>query len=500
MNRLKITTTDSDAAKIKADAVILPFFEEAIKAPYQGCSAEANRIVAGVIRAGDFSGRHGQTMLLPVHSGPHERILLVGLGKESDLTAERLRRAGAQAFNALRGTPVRSVMVGAHVFDAMRCTELGIEPCAFYLLEGGLLRRYSFERYRTAPRQNGGDMLQSILVAGEKQSLDTMLLQVSVEANAFVRDLVLTPAGDLAPADLAEAARKAAGKNTKVRVLDRKAIVREGMDALHAVGRGSRREERLIIMDYKGAKGAPLVVIGKGITFDSGGISLKSADGMEKMKYDMAGGAAVIGLIKAISALRIKRHVVGIIPAAENLPGGDAFRPGDIVRTLAGKTVEIVSTDAEGRLLLADAMAYARKHFAPRCMLDIATLTGACSIAFGHEAIAVMGTSPGLIAALRRAGEETYERIWELPLFEEYGESLKGDVADIKNAAGRKGSLIAAASFLKEFAGDTPWAHLDIAGTAWIDKDKPYCAKGATGVGVRLLLAMLRSPDNVCGD
>jgi leucyl aminopeptidase len=257
------------------------------------------------------------------------------------------------------------------------------------------------------------------------------------------------------------------------------------------VAQGSHQPSQFILLDYRGSRGRPLVLIGKTITFDSGGISLKPADGMEKMKYDMAGGAAVLGVIKAVSALQVPIHIIGILPATENLPGGSASRPGDVVRAINGKTIEIISTDAEGRMTLADAIGYALRY-KPRAVIDIATLTGACSIAFGSSAIAMMGNNRDLLDAVKRAGENTYERVWEMPLFEECKEYLKSDIADLKNTGGKNGSLLSSAYFLSEFAGKIPWVHLDIAGTAWGEKERPYIPKGASGVGVRLFFALIK--------
>lgn len=245
------------------------------------------------------------------------------------------------------------------------------------------------------------------------------------------------------------------------------------------------------MLEHKGKIEPPLVLIGKSITFDSGGLSLKPSDGMEKMKYDMAGGAAVLGIMKAVAELGLSSHVIGILPATENLPGGSASRPGDIVRSITGKTVEIISTDAEGRLTLADAIGYART-LQPRAIIDIATLTGACAIAFGNEAIAMMGNDRHLMDKMKESSEKTYERVWEMPLFEEYKEYIKSDIADFKNTGGRSGSLMTSAYFLSEFAEKTPWIHLDIAGSAWLDKEKPYIPKGASGIGVRLILNLIK--------
>ena len=251
---------------------------------------------------------------------------------------------------------------------------------------------------------------------------------------------------------MSEKARDVAGKKIKVKVLEEKEIKREGMEAYLSVSRGSAAPPRFVVMEYKGGRGAPVVLIGKSITFDSGGISIKPAEGMEKMKYDMAGGAAVIAIMKAASELGLPLNLTGILPAAENLPGGAAFKPGDVVKTMNGKTIEIISTDAEGRLTLADAICYAIKYYKPKAIIDIATLTGACSIALGNEAIAMMGSDAALMENLKEASVETYERVWQMPLYDEYREYLKSDIADMKNAGGRTGSLVAAGYFLKEFS------------------------------------------------
>jgi leucyl aminopeptidase len=295
----------------------------------------------------------------------------------------------------------------------------------------------------------------------------------------------------MTPADLAKISLSLRRKNLSVRILDGKDAAKLGMNSYLSVARGSKEPPKFIILDYKGSGKKPLVLIGKSITFDSGGLSLKHADSMEKMKYDMAGGAAVLGVFKAVSELQMPVHLVGLLAATENLPGGSATKPGDVVRSFEGKTIEIVNTDAEGRMTLVDAIGYAKK-FRPYAIIDIATLTGACSIALGDGAMAMMGNEVQLMDKIRRAGDITYERVWRMPLFEEYKEYLKSDIADLKNTGGRTGSLVSSAYFLKEFAGNTPWAHLDIAGTAWSEKDKPYIPKGAVGIGVRLLTNMIK--------
>jgi leucyl aminopeptidase len=293
---------------------------------------------------------------------------------------------------------------------------------------------------------------------------------------------------------MAQAARSIAKrKRVSVKVLDVAQMKKLGMNAFLGVARGSEEPAKFIILEYRGAKrgDSPIVLVGKGLTFDSGGISIKPSENMGDMKSDMAGGAAVMGAIMAAADLKLPLNVVGLVPATENLPGGCAYKPGDILRSLSGQTIEVVNTDAEGRLILADALTYAQR-FKPAAVIDIATLTGACKIALGDHVIGMLGNDGTLKEKIRMAGDQTGERVWELPLWEEYHELIASDVADFKNAGSRAGGAITAAAFLSKFVGDTPWVHLDIAGPAWLSKDKPYTPKGATGVGVRLMVQCLR--------
>jgi leucyl aminopeptidase len=305
------------------------------------------------------------------------------------------------------------------------------------------------------------------------------------------RELQVLPGNECTPTAIAEAAvAMARHHKLEVSVLDRAAIVKEGMGALLAVAQGSAEEPRFIVLEYRGAEGAPIVLIGKGVSFDSGGISIKPAERMEDMKFDMSGAAAVLGTFEMLGRLRPALHVVGLIPSAENMPSGTAMRPGDVLRSHLGKTIEVVNTDAEGRLLLADALSYARR-FAPACVVDIATLTGAITVGLGHVAAGVMGTDPGLVRDLIAAGERAHERVWELPLWDDYRDLNKSEIADVKNSGGRAAGSISAGWFLREFVDGFPWAHLDIAGTAYTDREDAAMVKGPTGLGVRLFSEFL---------
>jgi len=309
-----------------------------------------------------------------------------------------------------------------------------------------------------------------------------------------VRDMISAPSNEMTPSIMAQKAQEVAKrKNVTCTVLDRKKMQELGMNALLAVASGSQEEPKFIILEYSGGrkKDAPVVLVGKGLTFDSGGISLKPSDKMEEMKTDMSGGAAVIAALRAAADLKLPLNIVGLVPATENLPDGRAYKPGDILRSYSGKTIEVLNTDAEGRLVLADTLAYSAR-FRPAAVVDVATLTGACVIALGEEVIGMLGTDEELKREIRNAGEKTGERVWELPLWENYHEQIKSDIADYKNTGGRPAGTITAAAFLSKFVGDFPWVHLDIAGPAWTTKDKAYIPKGASGIPVRLLVEFLR--------
>ncbi len=378
---------------------------------------------------------------------------------------------------------------------------LDLETAAQALVEGTVLGLYRFLAYKT--EMEAADQLEvadvTLMVF---QSVDHEAVARGVHAGQVVatsawlaRDLVNEPANVITPTRLAELARSlAAEHHLAVDVLDREQMEGLGMGALLAVAQGSRQPPQFIVLQHNAERQdlPTWVVVGKGITFDSGGLDLKPGDNMEKMKGDMAGAAAVLGILRATAMLGLPLHIVGLIAATENMPGGGAVHPGDVVHSMSGKTVEILNTDAEGRLVLADALAYAARY-QPAAVIDLATLTGAIWIALGDQTAGVMTPDDGLAAQLTAAGEATGERVWRLPLFEEYGEQIKSDVADVKNVGGRPAGAITAAKFLEKFAGAYKWAHLDIYGTHWAEKEKPYLSKGATGYGVRLVVQLLRN-------
>jgi leucyl aminopeptidase len=443
---------------------------------------------ADVVSCGDFGGKAGETTLLYGQEGPAPRLLLVGLGDRDRVSLEKLRRAAATVARRARTLKLREV-----AFALPTLPDTGTRDVARTAAEGAKLGLYRFDRHKTAANNHE---LQTFWLVSDEVALEEArqgaeLGEKVAEGAVLARDLANEPSNVATPEYLAKKAREIAEKyGMELDVLDRAGIEEESLTGLATVGRSASNEPRFIVLEHrKGGESAPVVLVGKAVTFDSGGISIKPSAGMEDMKFDMSGGAAVLGGMETVGALDLPLNVVALVPATENLPGGDAFKPGDVLEMHSGKTVEIVTTDAEGRLILADALSYARRY-EPAAVVDCATLTGACVVALGGHASGLMGNDEDLIAEVQAAGEATGERAWPLPLFDEYTEQIKGDTADIKNSGGRGGGALTAGAFLKEFA-DYPWTHLDIAGTAYGKKGNAYTTKGATGVPSRLLVEFL---------
>ncbi|MGD2151827.1 MAG: leucyl aminopeptidase [Gemmatimonadales bacterium] len=451
------------------------------------------------VTGGDFVARRGELLLLyRVKGGGPDRVLLVGVGSRPELTAERLRQAGGQAARRASELGVTEMVVS--VAADWLGGSMDLEAGSRAVVEGAVLGSWRFEELRSEPAENGQrPALESLtLLVPNAQSKRLAKRgaeygRVVARAQNYARELTTRPANIVNPRYLADEARRLGeGLGLKVTVLDREAMRKDGMSALLSVAAGSDEEPRFIAIEYSPVKGQrPLVLVGKGVTFDAGGLSLKTPQGMETMKHDMSGAAAVLGAVRAVAELELQANVVGLIPAVENLPSGHAMRPGDVIGSRSRKTIEVLNTDAEGRLILADALNYAAR-FEPEALIDIATLTGACVVALGHQAIGLMGSDQDLVDEIRVAADRCGERVWQLPLWDEYGEQLKSEVADIKNTGGRPAGAITAGIFLREFVGSVPWAHLDIAGTAWAEKAGPYQPVGPTGVGVRLFTDWVR--------
>ena len=436
-----------------------------------------------LIGSGDFNGKRDQTALA-YPDGHATRVLLVGTGKPDEGGVAAVRRAAAVAAKRARimGTGTLSLAVapgaagGASPADIARAAAEG-----FHF--GG----WHYAALRKPPEDPKPDLTRAELLLADQAAQHGLTLGDAIGAGqTFAREVQVLPGSQCTPTYLGNVAGELGRRHGfGVTVLDRAAIEKEGMGALLAVAQGSVQEPRFIVLEYKGADAAPVVLVGKGVTFDTGGISIKPAEKMEDMKYDMSGAAAVLGTFEMLGRVKPKLHVIGLIPSAENMPSGTAYRPGDVVKSHLGKTIEVVNTDAEGRLILADALSWARRY-QPACVVDAATLTGAVVIALGHTAAAVMGTDEPLIAELRAAGDRAGELVWPLPMFEEYHDLIKSDIADMKNSGGRPGGSITAGWFLREFAEEYPWAHVDIAGTAYTDREDATRVRGPTGMGVRL--------------
>ena len=454
-------------------------------------------VIRSVIESEELKGKEGDTVYIHLTGGntlKARRLLLIGVGEQAEYQTALVSQFAGTAVRYLRCKNIKSV-------GLIPRAEGDVEKTARAAAEGAIMGLFEPDKYRTMDKEERTiDNLVLIADGADEGALQRGAERGRVigECVNFTRTLSNEPGAYLTPSDMAERAREIANEfDLSIDVLDEARMEQEGMGALLSVSRGSEEPAKLIVLKYTprdaaaatGARedGGLLAFIGKGITFDSGGISLKPGENMELMKYDMTGGATVLGAMRAIAQLKPSIPVLGVVPSSENLPSGKATKPGDVVTAMSGKTIEIINTDAEGRLILSDAICYAKKLGATR-IIDMATLTGAVSIALGDVNTAILGTDQELINEVIEAGREIGEKFWQLPLDKEYTRQIKSDIADIKNVGGRKAGTITAAAFLKEFADGTPWAHLDIAGTAWGDEAKPYRAKGPTGVAVRTLI------------
>jgi leucyl aminopeptidase len=503
MAQLEISIVRAEPAAAETPLLVLHVYEG--EQDPIGALAQVDARIGGalgrVLAAGDFKGKKDQALVLYPRPGEigAERVLLVGLGKREDYTVDRQRRAVGTAVREAERLGVRRLTVGFGHVDRVS-EHMGAFFAARAAVEAGVLAAWDFRELKTtgeqAPLLEALELLLPDEAAAGGFERAVAYAGAVARAQNLARELQARPGNVATPTHLAEVARDIAGRHgLTVTVLGREELEREGFHALLAVAQGSAEEPCFIILEYKGGgdDGAPLVLVGKGVTFDAGGLSIKPADKMEEMKYDMSGAAAVLGAMAGIAELKLRANVVALVPATENLPGGRAFKPGDVIRTHLGKTVEVVNTDAEGRLILADALSYSRR-FRPRAVLDAATLTGSCVMALGHHAMGLMGNDGTLLDEVRAAGQRTGERCWPLPLWDEYRSQIDSDVADLKNSGGRAAGTITAGWFLKEFVEEgTPWAHLDIAGTAYGDATAPYQRKGPTGVPTRLFIEWVRS-------
>ena len=490
---MQFEASGSPYEQIDAHALAVAVFkDEKIGGFLQKLDELSGGLVKSAIEAEEFSGKEGETAYFHLVGNSRikaRRLLLVGVGDLSEYKVSTVSHMAGTAVRSLRTKNAKTIAI------VPRC-DGDPQEVAASAVQGSLIATFDPDKYRTVDKEEKN--VDRIVISLEGAKPDVLNKGINVgriigESVNFTRDLANEPGASMTPTDMAARARDIAQEfGLSVDILDEDRMEQEGMGSLLSVARGSDQPAKLIILKYtpekpKGDDNKLLALVGKGVTFDSGGISLKPGENMELMKYDMTGGATVLGAMRAIAQLKPPIPVLGVAPCTENLPSGKATKPGDVVRAMTGKTIEVINTDAEGRLILADAIAYAKKLGATQ-VIDMATLTGAVSIALGDVNAAVLGTDQQLIDEIIASGHEVGEKFWQLPLDKEYSKQIKSDIADIKNVGGRKAGTITAAAFLKEFADGISWAHLDIAGTAWGDDAKPYRSKGPTGIAVRTLL------------
>ncbi|HWC29269.1 MAG TPA: leucyl aminopeptidase [Dehalococcoidia bacterium] len=489
---MQIKVQSGDISAFRADAIVVNLFE-GVTSPGGGTGAVDKAMggaISQLIEAGDIRGKSGEfTLIHSLGRLPSPRVIVAGLGKSSEFSIDKVRSLSGDLARYLRRQRLKDVAVITH---GAGIAGLPAEDCATAIAEGTLLGLYRFLRHKKADDDKDLESLTLVEVdAAKVPALESGIERgrILAEATNFCRDLANEPSNYLTPTEMAGRAKDlAADAGLECEVYGPGWMSEKGMGGVLGVAAGSAQEPRFIVLRYNGGGDAkPLALVGKGITFDTGGISIKPAAGMEEMKGDMSGGASVIAAMSAIAKLRPKVNVIGIVPATENMPGGSAIKPGDVLKTMSGKTIEVINTDAEGRLILSDGLAYAREQGA-NAIVDIATLTGAISITLGNVAMGAMTNDASLLERVKKAAEAAGEKVWELPMYEEYKEQIRSEVADMKNTGGRGAGSITAAMLLREFVDETPWVHLDIAGVDNYDREKGVIVKGASGIPVRTLV------------
>ena len=443
----------------------------------------------------DMEGKLGKLSIIPVPGKkPAQRILLAGIGKKEDLTKDTIRYVSGKIAQKIRELKLKEFSI---ITPPNTITDQ--ISSVSQIIEGVKMSLYKFDKFKAEKIDKSPD-LTIIVSKSNKISKAIKIAETVAEGAIFTKSIANLPPNECTPTTLANFAKGISKKNKmKCTVISQPELKKKGFGGISAVGKGSKNEPKLITIEHNGGPKTqkPIVLVGKAVTFDTGGISLKPGQSMDEMKFDKCGGCTVLGIMKSVSELKLPINVIGIIPSVENMPGGEAYRPGDIIKLYNGKTAEILNTDAEGRLILADALAYGEKQYSPKAIIDFATLTGACIVALGNNVAAIVSNNEQLTKKITDSSKTTTEEIWELPLTQDYMDMIKSNVADIKNVGiGRAAGTITAAAFLKSAIKDTPWVHLDIAGVAWTQgaatKEKPYNPKGATGFGVRLILDYLQ--------
>jgi leucyl aminopeptidase len=493
---MNIKVEKGRAEKYPCDLLLLFSFEspEQLEGPIQKVDLEWKGFISTLMKQGDFKGELFETRLFHTQEAlPAKRVVLTGLGKKGEFDLEKWRGAASKAGQFIRNSGIKQFAFPIKKIESFSEAEL-----AESFVTGVLLGVYQFNEFKTLEREKIKEISEMILLGEKGEEIKLIgdglrTGEIISEAVYMARDLVNGPSNRVTPTVLAEKAQQIAKElSMEIQVFEVNQAEAMGMGAFVAVAKGSQDPGKFIVLEYNKGKGLDTIaLVGKGITFDSGGISIKPSENMDRMKDDMSGAAAVLATLQAASKLQIPFHLVGVMPATENLPSGEAYKPGDILKTLSGQTVEVISTDAEGRLILSDALTYSLRY-QPKAIIDLATLTGACVIALGDNVIGLFGNDRSLLKRIEEASMKAGEKVWELPLWEEYFEYLKSDVADFRNVGTRAAGAIIGGIFLSKFVEKIPWVHLDIAGPASIEKERPYVPRGGTGVGVRLLLQLLR--------
>jgi len=486
---MKVKSDKTSPAKKKTAMVCAFVFEGTNDAIGLKVGSKLNGVVKQSIK--EIEGKLGKISIIhTIGKIKPQRILVAGLGKKSEINNDTIRFVSGKIAHKARE-------IGLSEFCIIAPKVKEIASVVTEITEGVVLSLYSFDNYKKKKEKKSPDL--SILVKESKRITDAIKnAQTIAEGAIFTKSIANMPPNECTPATLAKYAKSLASKGKmKCVVISKSELKNKGFGGITAVGQGSKNEPKLIILEHKRGRGKPIVLVGKAVTFDTGGISLKPSESMDEMKFDKCGGCTVLGIMKAVSELRLPINVIGIVPSVENMPDAEAYRPGDILKLYSGKTAEIGNTDAEGRLILADALSYGEQKYSPKAIIDFATLTGACIVALGTNVAGMVSNDDSFANKIIKSSDKTAEEIWRLPINEDYMDMIKSNVADMKNIGiGRAAGTITAAAFLKNAIGNTPWVHLDIAGVAWTQastKAKPYNPKGATGFGVRLILDYLKN-------
>lgn len=487
---MRVSVSRSEPHLLEVDAIAVPSFKDALTKAFEYVDGKLGGELSRVRELGDFTGARDEIAVVYPREGVRAgRVIMVGLGERERYGVEALRRASARVVSHC----VSRYRAVAFVVSK----DLVGDDVAFYVREAAVAQMLASYRFEELKSEKKVKLKEALIVPLDFDAPDDAIraAEAIAEAVYLARDIANKPPNLMNPEKLEEEARKLGRyPNVRVKVLRKEELERLGMNGIVSVGKGSSVPPRLIVLEYDGGTPDRVAVVGKAVTFDAGGLDLKTREGMLDMKYDKSGGAIALALVAAAAKLGLKKSVVALIPAVENLPSGASYKPRDVIRMFDGTTVEVGDTDAEGRLIMADAIAYAVKEYDPKAVIDVGTLTTAIVIALGNHAAGLFGNDEELLSKIKKAAERVGERVWEMPLFPEYKEQLKSDVADLSNVGGRGGAASVAAAFLSHFARGKPWAHLDIAGTAWVQEhgpSAPYYPKGATAYGLRTLIELV---------